>query len=81
MRQAGAAALVRNERDIAAAIKRLLNDDKTRLALAKLAKQIAEENAERTLREISLQLLNGFRDVCPPSSARQSLYQNTQGGY
>jgi len=65
MRQAGAAALVRNERDIAAAVKRLLSDGKTRQALAYLASQIAKDNATQTLREISLQLLEGIAIACP----------------
>lgn len=67
MRRAGAAALVRNERDIAAAVKRLLNDDKTRHALAKLASDIAIENAQRTLIDITDQLIEGIAIACPLS--------------
>ena len=68
MRRHGAAALVRNDRDIAAAVKRLLSDDKTRLALAQLASDIARENAKRTLTDISDQLIEGINIACPVPS-------------
>ena len=69
MRRAGAAALVRNDRDIAAAVKRLLSDDKTRYALARLAGKTAHENAERILRDINSQLMEGINIACPLNEA------------
>ena len=65
MRRAGAAALVRNDRDIAAAVKRLLSDTKTRRAMAMLASQTAIDNAERILIDITGQLLEGISIACP----------------
>lgn len=53
MRSAGGAALVRNERELATAIRRLLADDKTRRAMANAAQAAAEVSAEKVLTEIS----------------------------
>ena len=53
MRGAGGAALVRNERELATAIRRLLADEKTRLAMAAAAQEAAEESAEKVLTEIT----------------------------
>ncbi|MFZ5617401.1 MAG: 3-deoxy-D-manno-octulosonic acid transferase, partial [Pseudomonadota bacterium] len=52
IRSAGGAALVRNDRELAAAIKRLLADRKTRQAMADAARGAAEENAERVLSDV-----------------------------
>ncbi|MEM1409649.1 MAG: 3-deoxy-D-manno-octulosonic acid transferase [Pseudomonadota bacterium] len=49
MRRNGSAALVRNERDLAAALRRLLFDEKTRTAVADQAKAWAEESAQTVL--------------------------------
>lgn len=53
MRKAGGSALVRNERELATAVRRLLSDDKTRKAMADAAQRAAEASAERVLVEIS----------------------------
>lgn len=53
MRSAGGAALVRNDRELATAVRRLLSDEKTRLAMACAARNTAEASAERVLNEIS----------------------------
>ena len=78
MRRAGAAALVRNDRDIAAAIKRLLSDDKTRHALARLASDIARENAERTLTDIADQLLEGIQLAAPVQTSSFTPLDNAE---
>jgi len=65
MRRAGAAALVRNDRDIAAAVKRLFSDTKTRRAMAQKASQTALENADRILIDISRELMVGIEAACP----------------
>lgn len=52
MRAGGGAALVRNDRELATAVRRLLSDDKTRLAMASAAQKAAEASAERVLNEI-----------------------------
>ncbi|MEM1192060.1 MAG: 3-deoxy-D-manno-octulosonic acid transferase [Pseudomonadota bacterium] len=65
MRRAGAAALVRNDRDIAAAVKRLISDTKTRQAMAQLARNTAIENAERILCDITGELMEGIGLACP----------------
>ena len=49
---AGGAALVRNERDLAAALKRLFADDKTRQAMADTARDAAKASAERVLADV-----------------------------
>lgn len=53
MRKPGGAALVRNERELATAVRRLLSDEKTRLAMAGAAQRAAEASAERVLNEIA----------------------------
>ena len=58
MRNAGGAALVRNDRELAAAIKRLLADEKTRAAMANAARNGAEANAEKVLNDICSALLD-----------------------
>ena len=57
MRKAGGAALVRNDRELAVAIRRLFKDAITRRAMADAARKTAEQNAEVTLREITQELL------------------------
>lgn len=52
MRAAGGAGLVRNDRELAAAVKRLLADDKTRFAMAEAARAAAERDARRVLSEV-----------------------------
>ncbi len=52
LRGAGGAALVRNDRDLSAAVKRLLADEKTRLAMAEAARASAEASAKRVLSDI-----------------------------
>ncbi|MEE4207868.1 MAG: glycosyltransferase N-terminal domain-containing protein, partial [Parvularcula sp.] len=49
MRRAGSAALVRNERDLAAALNRLLRDEMTRQAMAEQARVWSEEGARSVL--------------------------------
>ncbi len=63
MRNAGGAALVRNDREMASAVRRLFNDAKTRRAMADAAQGTAEENAERTLRDITQQLLDKMTEA------------------
>ena len=60
LRRAGGAALVRNDREMATAIRRLLSDDKTRSAMATAAKETAEANAERTLTDIVSALMQSM---------------------
>jgi len=57
MHVAGGAALVRNERELASAARRLFADGKTRAAMAKTARQSAEMNAEKVLVDICAALL------------------------
>lgn len=52
IRGAGGAALVRNDRDLAAAVKRLFADDKTRHAMADAARDAAKASAERVLSDV-----------------------------
>lgn len=52
IRGAGGAALVRNDRDLAAAVKRLFADDKTRHAMADAARDAAKKSAERVLSDV-----------------------------
>jgi 3-deoxy-D-manno-octulosonic-acid transferase len=63
MRSAGGAALVRNERELATAIRRLLSDEKTRLAMAGAAQRAAEASAERVLIQISDVILQRFQST------------------
>lgn len=58
MRGAGGAALVRNERDLATAIRRLFKDEKTRITMADAARQSAEQSAERVLTSVSDTLIS-----------------------
>ena len=57
IRAAGGAALVRNERELATAVKRLLADAKTRTAMADAARRAADASAERVLSDICDALL------------------------
>jgi len=66
MRSNGGAALVRNERELATAVRRLLADDKTRLAMSNAAQVSAEASAERILSDVSEALLTHLK---PPSIA------------
>lgn len=52
IRGSGGAALVRNDRDLAAAVKRLFADDKTRQAMADAARDAAKASAERVLSNV-----------------------------
>lgn len=61
MRAAGAAALVRNDRELATAVRRLLCDEKTRQAMADAARRASEASAERILAEISGLILDRFQ--------------------
>lgn len=60
MRAPGGAALVRNDRELATAIRRLLSDDKTRLAMAGAARRAAEASAERVLNDIAALIAQRF---------------------
>ena len=53
MRRSGGAALVRNERELASAIQRILKDEKTRAAIAEAARIEAQVNADKILHDIS----------------------------
>ncbi len=57
MRDVGGAALVRNDRELAAAIRRLMADGKTRDTMSMAAQQAAEANAELVLSEICDKLM------------------------
>lgn len=63
MRKAGGAALVRNDRELASAVRRLFNDEKTRRAMSDAARETAEGNAERTLNEITQRLLDKMTET------------------
>lgn len=52
MRRTGGAALVRNEREIASAVRRLFTDAKTRNTMTQAAQYAAETNAERILGDV-----------------------------
>lgn len=60
IRSAGGAALVRNEREIATAVRRLLSDEKTRVAMIDAAKKAAEANAEKVLSDICNALIENL---------------------
>ncbi|MEL6212066.1 MAG: 3-deoxy-D-manno-octulosonic acid transferase [Pseudomonadota bacterium] len=53
MRATRGAALVRNERELKTAVSRLLDDDKTRNAMAAAAREGAEASAQKVLAEVS----------------------------
>ncbi|MEM9705921.1 MAG: 3-deoxy-D-manno-octulosonic acid transferase [Pseudomonadota bacterium] len=63
MRAGGGAALVRNERELASAVRRLFRDEKTRHAMAAAAQSSAESSAERVLSEVTQLLLNRFEQA------------------
>lgn len=52
MRKTGGAALTRNDREIASAVRRLFADHKTREAMTLAAQHYAEKNAERVLADV-----------------------------
>ncbi len=52
MRKTGGAALARNDREIASAVRRLFADSKTREAMTGAAKAYADANAERVLADV-----------------------------
>lgn len=52
IRGAGGAALVRNDRDLAAAVKRLFADERTRQVMADRARDAAKASAERVLTNV-----------------------------
>ena len=62
MRAPGGAALVRNDRELATAIRRLLSDEKTRLTMTGAAQRAAEASAERVLNEIANVIIERFGD-------------------
>ncbi len=62
MRAGGGSALVRNERELATAIRRLLSDKKTRQTMVEAARRAAEKNAEKVLADISNALLEKIPD-------------------
>ncbi|MBT8471798.1 MAG: 3-deoxy-D-manno-octulosonic acid transferase [Marinicaulis sp.] len=66
MRKPGGAALVRNDRELAAAIRRLMADQKTRSAVSTAAKDGAEESAERVLNAFCDALLTGIPATAKP---------------
>ncbi|MEM6850163.1 MAG: 3-deoxy-D-manno-octulosonic acid transferase [Pseudomonadota bacterium] len=68
MRAAGGAALVRNKGDLAAAVTRLLADEKTRYAMAAAAMNAAETSAERVLTDI----LEALDPLMPPAGGRRT---------
>ena len=57
MRRAGGAALVRNDRELATAVRRLIGDAKTRLAMAETARIAAEVSAEKVLASVAGDLI------------------------
>ena len=61
LRNAGGSALVRNERELASAVKRLLSDKKTRIAMTDAARNTAETDKEVVLTNITKLL----EDVLP----------------
>lgn len=52
LRQGGGAGLVRNDRELAASVRRLFRDAKTRSAMSIAAKNVAEKNADEVLSNI-----------------------------
>lgn len=58
MRGGGGSALVRNDREIAVAVQRLLSDTMTRNVMVNAARNCAESRADRILGEVSAVLLN-----------------------
>ncbi|MEM6413652.1 MAG: 3-deoxy-D-manno-octulosonic acid transferase [Pseudomonadota bacterium] len=68
MRKKGGAALVRNERDLATSVGRLLKDEKTRSTIADVSRSTAEASAERTLNLISDEI---FRHLPKKAHAAQ----------
>lgn len=62
MRAAGGSALVRNERELATAVRRLLADEKTRRVMSEASRRTAEDSAEKVLAAVSGVLL---RHVAP----------------
>ncbi len=56
MRKTGGAALTRNEREIAAAVRRLFADNKTRVTMTEAARCAAEAGAERILADVCAQI-------------------------
>ncbi len=63
MRSGGGAALVRNERDLATAIRRLLGDAKTRAAIAQAAKTSAQASAEKVLANVAGAIAENLPDA------------------
>jgi 3-deoxy-D-manno-octulosonic-acid transferase len=56
MRRTGGAALARNDREIASAVRRLFADAKTRSAMTDAARRAAEAGAERILADVCAQI-------------------------
>lgn len=53
LRAAGGAALVRNDRELATAVRRLLSDEKTRRAMSDAAQKAAEASGEEALTKVT----------------------------
>ncbi|MEO1015327.1 MAG: 3-deoxy-D-manno-octulosonic acid transferase [Pseudomonadota bacterium] len=70
MRGGGGAALVRNERDLATAIRRLLGDAKTRAAMASAARTSAEASAEKVLTAVAEAIAANLPETPIEQSAR-----------
>lgn len=56
LRRSGGAALVRNERELASAVQRILKDQKTRSIVAQAARQEAQRNATSVLQNICAEI-------------------------
>jgi 3-deoxy-D-manno-octulosonic-acid transferase len=61
LRSAGGAALVRNERELATAVRRLLSDEKTRTAMTRAAASGAEASAERVLSRVADEIARNLK--------------------
>ncbi len=70
MRGGGGAALVRNERDLASAVRRLMSDEKTRLAIATAARTSADASAEKVLNNVSKTLLSRIEAILDQQESR-----------
>ena len=69
LRQAGGAALVRNERELASAVRRLLRDEKTRRAMASAALKTACANGKTVLSRICARLSDIMNTAQNPPDA------------
>ncbi|MEM8771458.1 MAG: 3-deoxy-D-manno-octulosonic acid transferase [Pseudomonadota bacterium] len=67
LRKAGGAALVRNDQELSHAVRRLLNDQRTRRAMVDAARNAAETNAERVLNDICDAITSRMPETTVPS--------------